>query len=246
MSDEPTPASGRRGGVNLEALPATFAPTRAALHALACYAIAPARKAAVGRIGLRATGDGFGTPATDDGPRIVVRGDLLVREPDETVAITAIRPACEFLGVELSADPGVGSDLPPFEPDAPLAVDAAASAALGAWYEFGRSVLEEVRADLAADGTVSEIQLWPEHFDLAFDHQPAKGDKVNLGCSPGDGFHADPYLYVGPWSTAELEGEFWNAPFGAYLPYESVQEAEDQHATARSFFTTAMARHDAP
>jgi hypothetical protein len=240
MSDEPTPVAAPGGP--LEPLPAAYASTRAALHALACYAIAPARKAAVGRIGLRATGDGFGTPAFDDGARIVVRGDRLVREPDEAVAITSLRPACEFLGVELTADPGVGTDLPPYEPDAPLAVDAGASAALGAWYEFGRSVLEEVRAELAEEGTVSEIQLWPEHFDLAFDHQPATGDKVNLGCSPGDGFHADPYLYVGPWSTAGLEGEFWNAPFGAYLAYGTIQQSEAQRNAAKSFFTEGLSR----
>ena len=126
----------------LEPLPPRFGLTRAGLRALACYVVAPARKAATGRIGLRPTGDGFGTPPFDDGTRIVVRGDELVREPGAGARITTLRAAAEFLVVELSPDPGVGHDLPPFEPDAQLDVDATASLALGAWYAFGQQMLD--------------------------------------------------------------------------------------------------------
>ena len=41
-------------------------------------------------------------------------------------------------------------------------------------------------------------------------------DEVNYGMSPGDGFHAAPYAYVGPWTPRE--GAFWNVPFGALRP----------------------------
>src|SRR5256885_14329888 len=107
----------------LRSLPAEFAATRNALRALACYAISPARKIRTGRIGLRATGDGFGTPPFEDGSRILVRGDELVREPGDVVPIKTVRAAADFLGVDLSSDPGVGSDLPPYDPDAVLPID---------------------------------------------------------------------------------------------------------------------------
>jgi hypothetical protein len=113
--------------------PPNFGATREALHALACYAVSPARRARTGRIGLRPIGEGFGTPPFDDGTRIVVRGDRLGVEPGRDVAITTVRAAAEFLGVTLSPDPGVGRDPPPFAPDVDLAVDAHASGRLGAW-----------------------------------------------------------------------------------------------------------------
>src|ERR1044071_2559558 len=105
-------------------LPASFVTTRESLRTLACYAMSPARKARTGRINLVSTGDGFGTPPFDDGTSIVVVGHRLVRRPaGEGIRITAARAAAAFLGVELSADPGVGHDLPPFAPDDPLDVD---------------------------------------------------------------------------------------------------------------------------
>ena len=63
----------------MDDLPPTFTATRNGLHRLACFVISPARKARTGRIGLRATGDGFGTPPFDDGSRIAVRGADLAR-----------------------------------------------------------------------------------------------------------------------------------------------------------------------
>src|SRR3954447_20216719 len=104
----------------LTPLPQSFTSTRAGLHALACFAIAPARKAVTGRIGLRAVDGAFGTPLLPDGSRILVRGDRLIREPGGEVAITTVREAATFLAVPVSEDPGVGGDLPPFEPDEPL------------------------------------------------------------------------------------------------------------------------------
>ena len=47
-------------------MPAGFAATRVALHALAERVVAPARQAANGKIGLRYTYRGFGTPFFGD------------------------------------------------------------------------------------------------------------------------------------------------------------------------------------
>ena len=198
--------------------------------------LAPARKAVTGRIGLRPAAGGFGTPVFGDGTQLRVEGASLVREEAggaSSISITSLRDAAAFAGVTLAADPGIGSDPPPLgDPDAPLPVSPAPGAALGAWFAFSASVLEELRDGLNGEGRpCSEVQLWPEHFDLG-----CNIDGVNFGCSPGDALVTEPYVYVGPWNTDGLpDGGFWNASFGAVLPYAELLAAEDQRATALSF-----------
>lgn len=217
-------------------LPPTFAATRESLRAVACYVISPARKARTGRIGLRATGDGFGTPPFDDGSRIVVRGAVLAVEPTDAEGrpITTLVAGAAYLGLDLSADPGVGHDLPPFRPEADLAVDPDASFALGAWYAYGQASLDALRDELSGP-EISEAQLWPEHFDLAVTVDLGPDTKANVGFSPGDASHDDPYLYVGPFDTSGLTGDYWNAPFGALVGYEDLRAAPDARAAALAF-----------
>ena len=220
--------------VELEPLPDAFAATRDALHAVACFALSHHRRTRTGRIGLRPTADGFGTPDTDPGPGVLVRGDRVVVEGGAEVPITTVRAVCEALGIEPTPDPEVGSDLPPFDPDAPLTVDAASSLVLGRWFAFGHAVL----ADLAArrpPASVSEAQLWPEHFDLAVVVQLATGGAVNVGVSPGDRFHDEPYLYVGPHHREGLVGPYWNAPFGALVGHADLLASDDAFARATAF-----------
>jgi hypothetical protein len=220
----------------LEPLPDTYEETRDALHRLASHVLAPARKAVSGKIGLRPTPRGFGTPPFGDGRRLRVEGASLVRERSgdtEATDITSLAAAAAFADVALSADPGIGHDPPPLgDCDVLLAVDTAAADAIGAWFAFSDAVLYELREELATAGrSSSEVQLWPEHFDLACDIEG-----VNFGCSPGDGYLAEPYVYVGPWDTEGLpDGGFWNAPFGAVLPYKELLNASDQHGTALDF-----------
>jgi hypothetical protein len=216
--------------------PEHLSATRESLRALACYVISPARKRRTGRIGLRPTGDGFGTPPFDDGTRIVVRGNRLIVEADDSersVAITTLRAAAAFLDLQLSADPGVGHDLPLYQPDVDLDVDEPSSQWLGRWYAFGAGQLDRLRANVEG-ATVSEAQLWPEHFDLAVTLD-ADGDAVNVGFSPGDRDTAEPYVYVGPHDRAGLDGDYWNAPFGALLPYTDLQRASDPGSLAAAF-----------
>lgn len=219
----------------LAPLPDGYAETREALRRLACYVLSPARKAVSGRIGLQPTPGGFGTPVFGDGEQLRVEGGTLHRQTGgatETVPITSLSAAAAFAGVTLADDPGVGHDIPELgDPDAPLPVSPRASDALGAWYGFSGSVLEALRAGLIADGhECSAPQLWPEHFDLG-----CNVEGVNFGCSPGDGYSAEPYVYVGPWNTDGLSGGFWNAPFGAVLGYKELLSAENQPDTALAF-----------
>jgi len=221
---------------HLEPLPDGYNETRESLQRLASYALAPACKAAASRIGLRATPGAFGTPVFGADEQLWVEGAALFhRRGDEieTADITSIAAAATFAGVTLSDDPGIGDSPPPLgDPDAPLTVVPAATGAIGTWFDFSAALLEEFRTELINAGReCSKVQLWPEHFDLGCDTEG-----VNLGASPGDGYLADPYVYVGPWNTDGLpDGDFWNAPFGAVLAYKELLGAADQWATALEF-----------
>jgi hypothetical protein len=219
----------------LESLPEGYGDTREALRRLAVYVLAPARKAVTGKIGLRSTLGGFGTPFFGDDEQLRVEGAALVHQRGDSAdiaEITSLATLAAFTGVPLGDDPGVGADIPALgDGNAPLTVNPSAGAAVGAWFGFGASVLEQRRAELNAGGRdCSRVQLWPEHFDLG-----ASIEGLNFGCSPGDAFSAEPYVYVGPWSRDGLDGEFWNAPFGAALRYQEILAAEDQRETALGF-----------
>jgi hypothetical protein len=194
----------------LEPLPAAFAETRVALRKVAEAVVAPARKPE-NEISLRYTRGGFGTPFFEqDGLDCQVRiedGQLVrQRGRDET-----------------------NEALPP-------EVDAPSAKALGDFYGFACSVLEQLRAD-EADGDPSLVRIWPEHFDIAVElGDEARGKRANLGASPGDDGHEEPYLYIGPW-TAEVSGELWNATRfnGAELSYSELLAADDQRRAALDF-----------
>jgi hypothetical protein len=193
----------------LEPLPTRFAETRIALHKVAEAVVSPARKPD-NEIALRYTRGGFGTPFFREGgvdcQVRVERGELVRQRRNEQTR--------EPL------------------PD----VDLAAAGALGEFYGFGCSVLEQLRAD-EPDGEPSVVQLWPEHFDIAVELGfEAGGQRATYGASPGDEDHDEPYLYVSVW-TADVSGELWNAAGfkGAELRYSELLEAEDQRRAALDF-----------
>jgi hypothetical protein len=195
----------------LESLPAGFAETRDALHQVAEGVVAPARKPE-NEISLRYTRGGFGTPFfEEDGLDCQVRvaNGELVRQR----------------GAEQTTEP------------LPAAVDPLAADALGDFYGFACSVLEQLRAD-EVDGEPTLVRLWPEHFDLAIEAGPEpSGARANFGASPGDEQHPEPYLYVAPWA-AEVSGALWNANGfrGAELGYAELLAADDQRQAALRFF----------
>ena len=246
VSDVRSPGGGLYTSVNggavstLDDLPDAFGTTREALRTLACYAISPARKAVTGHIDLRAAEEGFGTPPFDDGSRILVHADRIARSPGGSVPITTVRAAAEFLAVSLSADPGVGRDLPPFAPDEALAVDATASLALGRWYAFASGVLTELAAKHRAGTTWTQQKLWPEHFDLALEVGLPNGRRTNVGFSPGDSTSAAPYVYVGPHDLTGIQGVYWNASFGASLPYKELVGTGAPDVIATEFISTGL------
>jgi hypothetical protein len=224
-------SAGSRG---LQPLPSSFAATMASLHRVAEEIVAPARKPQ-NEIALEATPGGFGTPAFEfegDERQVKVEGDELVsrvgtnerRSPLTSLAATGALVA-ELL------PPGTALD------DRPLDVDPSAASALASWYAMGATVLDRLVAEADPGEAPSPVVLWPEHFDIAIELGPeAAGARANYGFSPGDGDHAEPYAYVGPW-TAEVEGELWSASGfrGAELGYAALLAAADPQESALDF-----------
>ncbi len=218
-------------------------PTRVGLHRLAEHVISPARARANGKIGLRFTRGGFGTPFFGADVQVRAAGtELVVDGPagERRAPITTLAAAVAHLGDGLlpAADAGDAA-----HDEAPLGVTAAAAAFLGDWFGFAASVLEELRggADPAVDP--SRVQLWPEHFDLAVELGAADaGQRAAYGCSPGDELHPEPYCYVAPWE-APPAGPLWNATAfrGAELPFAELCGAGDQRQAALGFFAERLA-----
>lgn len=231
--------------------------TRSALRSVATHVLARAQHARSGRIGLRVAPGGFGTPEYGpDHERIRVSGGVLVHEARSAAGATSralaidgatLAELARFVGVDLSVDFSVGHDTPPLgDVDARIRVHGPAVRALADWYSVVSQALDRVLADTTAAATPTLAQLWPEHFDvaldLAFDESSPSERRVNLGGSPGDEFHPEPYLYVGPW-TPDRPGEpaFWNAPFGAVIGVE-VMSADDPAEAATGFFRAGLDR----
>lgn len=228
--------------MTLGPLPASFGSTRAALHQLAFFALSPARYTVAGRMGLRAAPGGFGTPPYD-GSVARVEGDLLVMEKDGNVAtqtITTVSAAAAFLGIEYDVDwfSDFHDPLTPADPGARLHVDRDAALALGEWFGFGFDVLNRAGAMGQASDDVSEVQLWPEHFDPAVEiGSKDLGQRASYGASPGDAGHSRPYLYIAAWGDIDRSDDYWNDESfnGASLDYDQLAAADDPMARAMEF-----------
>ena len=193
----------------LSSLPDRFAETVSELHRVAEEVVAPERKPD-NEIALEPTAGGFGTPEFEwEGAthQVRVEGTELVREADGEQQREA------------------------------LGVDADAARVLAEWYEFGREVLDRLRAEANVNQAPTEPILWPEHFDVAIEMgDEAAGARATYGFSPGDENHPEPYVYVAPW-TAQEAGDFWNARGfdGAELGYAELLAGEDPGKAALDF-----------
>ena len=220
--------------MDLIPLPPDFAETRDALHQVAFFAVSPARYRAVGRMGLRAAPGGFGTPEFD-GRVVRVEGDLLISETEgasSSQKLTTVREAAEFLGIPYEVDwfADFHDPLAPGDPDGALQIDDDSARALGHWFEYVTTVLEEVQRHGTPDDEISEIQLWPEHFDPATELGDADlGQRASFGGSPGDGAHDGPYLYVAAWGDIDRSEDYWNDDSfnGSSISYSELAAADD-------------------
>ena len=235
------------GHRRLAPLPSEFETTRAALHQLAFFAIAPKRFAATGKLGLRYTSGGFGTPFFGNDEQVRIERGLLVHQTADhlrSTPVTTVAAAASFLGLEYRAEwfEGFHDPLQPVDPDMPLAVDADSAAALGDWFGFGTHVLELARSTPGAIG-VSRVQLWHEHLEPAFEMGP-DSHRASYGASAGDAVHPEPYLYVAAWGTIDRTDPYWNDDTfnGASLAYADLLTADDPYQAAVSFFRAGYER----
>ena len=224
----------------------TYATTRGELHRVAAHVMAKRRFAVTGRFGLRATPGGFGTPLFGDDEVVRVAAASLLRERrvnGQAVTSThpldgaTLRQLAEFVDAELDPAFSVGKDTPELgDPDAPLRIDAASVALVGEWFADGARTVDHAIVTAGGGGNAAIAQIWPEHFDLGTDVAVGSG-RANLGASAGDGFSAEPYLYVGPRSDARPgDPEYWNAPFGALARWSEIADAD----AANAFFARGL------
>ncbi len=212
--------------------------TRQALHAVAEHVLSTALQAATGRIGLRAAPGGFTTPPFGDAPdRLRLDGVELVVEQGGSASrheLTTLGAAAAAAEVDLGHWHDLYPAATPADADFALIVDPAEATLLADWFALADAGLARVRADTAADNP-SIAQLWPEHFDLAIVVR-----QCNVGASPGDRQHPEPYLYLGPFDPAPFvaAGGFWNEPFGASLPWRPKLDVDE----AVSFWHEGLAR----
>lgn len=226
----------------LQPIPEGYRTTREGLHQVAFFAIAPKRYEANGKMGLRYTHQGFGTPFFGDDEQVRVEGDLLVYQKGGDVTstpLTTVGEACDHLDIpyrevwfEDFHDP-----LTPVGGEEGLQIDPKAALAIGDWFGFATLVLESARRTPGAED-VTRVQLWPEHFDPAFEmgsHE--KGHRASFGASPGDEANPEPYLYVAAWEEIDRSDPFWNdASFnGASLSYQELLDSKNQIETAVDF-----------
>jgi hypothetical protein len=161
--------------------PAELTTARRALHHLAETVMSPARERVNGKIALRYTHGGFGTPFFGEDEQLRVEGAKLVHQR--------------------------GGE----EARSPLDVDEEASRSLGDWYGFTASVLEELRAqfpDREPSRVQLWPEHFDLATELGSE---AAGLRAGFGGSPGDDLHDEPYLYVVPWVPERADGEPWNA-----------------------------------
>lgn len=223
----------------LPAPPPATARTRLGLHRLTVYVVSPARRRVNGKIALRWTQGGIGTPFFGADEQVRIAGTTVVRQRSDVAVsapITSLREAATFvLDGAPDTDWAAEFDVPAVgDVDERLPIEASAAAFLADWYGFAYSVLEQLRSE-PASGEPSRVQLWPEHFDAAFDCSPG-GRRVTFGASPGDAAVDGPYLYVLPDETDD--SGLWNAAGfpGAILPLEEFLGAPDQREEALAFY----------
>ena len=222
----------------------SFPSTRLALHRVAAYVVSPPRRRAMGRMGLRATPGGFGTPAffgPDGMTRVGVEGVELVVQSDSGARrqiLTTLVDAGTLVGVAPDVEWAADLDIPgPGDLSAQLGINAADAATLAAWYAFGWGILEDLSMDPDSQHA-SEPQLWPEHFDAAIEIGDPATNRASYGFSPGD-FSKDategpeplPYLYVAPWfPDRKPDSEYWSPGGLAMLTYADLITETDPTA----------------
>ena len=227
----------------LPAVPDHYVSGRDDFHRVAFGVISNARKAANGKFGLRYTRGGFGTPFFGDDVQVRVEGTELIVQRGETVVaetLTTLARAAEVADTVATDDQAEHDTIELGDLDRTLDIREDVGAFLGDWFGFGTSTLEEARLlGVDPDDDVSRVQIWPGHFDPAFEMGSLDaGRRATYGASPGDASHDQPYLYVAAWGDIDRTNPYWNDDGfnGGSLSYADLRAADDPQALALDFF----------
>src|SRR5207253_7246499 len=130
---------------------------------------------------------GIGTPFFGDDEQVRVEGADLVHQRGQQAWAEPITSLDKTAAFVLDGPPdgewAAAFDVPAMgATDGELPLDGDAVRFLSDWYGFAWSVLEELRADPQSVDP-DRVQLWPEHFDAAFDSAAGEG-RVTFGASP--------------------------------------------------------------
>lgn len=194
--------------------------TRRALHAVAEHVLAGPQHRRSGTIQLRVYPGGFRTVSK---PSLAVVGtDLLHDGIAHPISGSTARDLAASVGIKAGAPVDVYDDGGRVSADEPLHVDAPAAHVIADAFARGDAALRLFAPEL-------EPVLWPEHFDVGI-----RLDTVNYGVSPGDGYLAEPYAYVG-LDLVPADDPYWNAPFGTVQPVTSFADVSE----LRNFFADA-------
>ena len=188
-----------------------LAAARRVLHGVAELVLAGPQYRVTGRLRLGVVPGGFATTTLTPGLR--VDGTRAAAGGGETAAIGGQPPRAigQALGVAAGRPEGAYDDGSGVGLDETLTLDPGPARVITGALAVGHEALLAFAPD--------EVPvLWPEHFDVAI-----RVGEVNFGVSPGDGFSAVPYAYVGV--AARPAGDaFWNAPFGAAVPLRELPD----------------------
>jgi hypothetical protein len=203
-----------------------LAATRRSLHGVAELVLAGPQYRATGKLRLGIVAGGFAT--TTLSPRLLVDGSLVAGADGVTAVIGGRTPRAigAELGVAAGRPEGLYADGSGVGPDEPLAVDPGQAGVVIGALALGHDALTAFAAD-------EPPVLWPEHFDVAI-----RVHDVNFGVSPGDGFIAEPYAYIGV-AAPPADDRFWNAPFGAAVPLRELPDAP----AVTAFFAAGQERY---
>lgn len=118
------------------------------------------------------------------------------------------------------------------------------------WLNNTYLILEEIKSKI---DSVSDIRVWPHHFDMGC-YIPIEHDlsgnltkTVGIGLAIPDAYVPEPYYYINHWSTSSIQytdtppkmrhgywhRKDWN---GLVLPSSVVLAQRDQYQVCRSFF----------
>lgn len=184
--------------------------TRRSLHCIAEQVMAGPQHRCSGTIRLRITADGFATVA--DPPLQLTATHLMGNAGKFALHGATCASLAAALGVDGGPPRDLYKDLSGVDPQEVLVVDEGAATEMLTALRRGDEALRRFAPEQTP-------VLWPEHFDVGI-----SVGEVNYGISPGDGYCAEPYAYVGPWTPRA--GEFWNAPFGAARPLRELPGAD--------------------